>query len=233
MGTVTCSKGYTPTANGATSVCTLEPTAKLTATWVGTLACEAVQCPQLSEITQQKTFQHSGSTNCANAGTLPYLTECSLECNDNYKIEADKATDGVVTCDAHATDKTIGAWSVQGGATLASLTCTEIFCPAFSQSKPDKSDNVKDDTTGVVDCYDSKTRSIGTTCTVTCSKGYTPTANGATSACTLVPTAKITATWVGTLACEAVQCPQLSEITQQKTFQHSGSTNCANAGTLP
>ena len=87
------------------------------------LCYAAVQCPQLSLITQQKTFQYDGTTACANAGTLPFGTECELVCNDNYKIDADATTDGVVTCGAHATDKTIGAWSVQGGATFNSLTC--------------------------------------------------------------------------------------------------------------
>ena len=84
------------------------------------------------------------------------------------------------------------------------LLCSEILCPAFSQSKPDRSDTVKDDTTGTVDCFDSKTRSIGTKCKVTCSEGYKPTASGETSTCTLESNAKLTATWEGTLACEGI-----------------------------
>ena len=95
---------------------------------------------------------------------------------------------------------------------------TEILCPAFSQSKPDKSDTVKDDTTGTIDCYDSKTRSIGTKCKVTCSEGYKPTASGETSTCTLEPISKLSATWEGTLACEGIYI--CSELYICKWYQH-------------
>ena len=82
--------------------------------------------------------------------------------------------------------------------------CTEIFCPAFTQTKISGA-TYEDDTANKNDCYDNiENRQIGTKCKVTCKEGYKPTASGETSTCTLEPVAKLTATWEGTLACEGI-----------------------------
>merc|ERR1712135_122428 len=97
-------------------------------------------------------------------------SECEIKCKAGYSVGATIAASNQIHLKCQGTTVATGAWKQRDNPSDSPPACQEVLCDALPTTAPANSDSVTDGNS--VSCLDGNKRSIGTVCTVTCSKNY-------------------------------------------------------------